>query len=73
MSEYIVDLAEYRGNVETIQGVKEEIVRCEDCRYCVHFSYIEKKDWCVLRGNNSGVPVYPNCFCAWGERRDDGQ
>lgn len=71
MSEYIVDLAE--GYANTVLDTKEEIVRCEDCKYYDHLPkpFRGHSDWCLLHKNVGMIAVTPNGFCAWGERRDD--
>lgn len=68
MSEYIVDLAE--GYANTVLDTKEEIVRCSDCKYSRNYGML---GYGCLRSNNgyTALPVTPNGFCAWGERRDD--
>lgn len=73
MSEYIVELdskhsiALKLAFAEEMRGgdfVREEIVRCRDCRF-------KAKDgnWCY-RTDHEFV-VEPDGFCAWRERRGD--
>lgn len=81
MSEYIVKGAEPNETVlhtRTPNGyeewrwlpVREEIVRCMDCKY-----YIEDSESCTWFhtlpfGDEVEVMTHPNGFCAWGERKD---
>lgn len=80
MSEYIVDGAEPNSTVlksttpngyehEKWLPVREEIVRCRDCK---HYTYADKEhgndDWC---GKHEHIAWSVNGFCAWGERRTD--
>ena len=52
--------------------LKEEIVRCEDCRY---YGCYDGSMWCsrtyeqVPGGTCDYQTVEPDGFCAWGERR----
>ncbi len=46
---------------------KEEIVRCDDCKFCVKRGY---RLYCDL--NTGGFPeVESDGFCAWGERKNN--
>lgn len=49
-----------------------EVVRCKDCRHVE----VEEKPiigmWCTRLGVN-GMAVWDNCFCSFGERREDGE
>ena len=52
-----------KGNVEILGFLLgEEIVRCKDCR---KHNQIHGQDWC----RESARYVEPECFCSWGERR----
>ena len=67
MTEYIIDLAE--GYANTVLGVKEEIVRCEDCQF--HREYKEQFTCLVWADSEWGATdVTPRGYCAWGERRE---
>ena len=72
MSEYIIDWDENLV-IDTFSknSLREEIVRCRDCKYY--------KPWVLSRPENGGdcvlnkveVYVWFDGFCAWGERRED--
>ena len=76
MSEYITEWVSH--NIED-PFVREEIVRCRDCRHC----YEDRRDtsigWVSVLvcdseqwSTSSLIPshkVEPDGFCAWGERR----
>ena len=54
-------------------SLREEIVRCRDCKYFDADVYVLPNDenWvysCVFWGAMRHVPS-PDGFCAWGERR----
>ena len=92
MSEYIVKGAEPNETVlhtRTPNGyeewrwlpVREEIVRCRDCRHYVpEYGYSEERGFgqieylieppACARSKVIEITVDPNGFCAWGERRD---
>lgn len=73
MSEYVVDfgdkssafvglaMAEAESHGATL---KERIVRCGDCKFCMNYW---GADYC---DHFSHVTNDPDGFCAWGERRD---
>ena len=78
MSEHIVDLTQ----VETVEGlgdvntyawltalpVREQIVRCKDCKHYKEHKWILVTDVSdVCEFFSDGVKVEPNGFCAWGE------
>ena len=47
-----------------------EVCRCKDCKH-----FLTEKLLCTHEGNmvfNTGKTTYPNCFCSYGERREDG-
>ena len=49
-------------------AIKEPLVRCRDCKYCAHdmFGY-----WCIRNEYREfEIGKEPDCFCAWGERRE---
>ena len=72
MSEYITDavICNFDGepgglikHASVDITVKEEIVRCRDCKY-----YNECWDFCERL--KPGMVVEPDGFCKWGERRE---
>ena len=69
MSERIVATDGLEGHWYT----GEEIVRCRDCRHAEPDdsgrSYYEGMLWCSELGGDDSMPVKPNGFCAWGERK----
>lgn len=74
MSEYIVNFGDDKSSAfvrlamaeVACHGAKlrEEIVRCRDCKYYMHSSWHR----CDL--HSIAHEVEPDGFCAWGERRD---
>ena len=69
MSEHIIE-TEMFGDTAFVtippKEPKEEIVRCRDCSLCVKKGY---RLYCDR--DAGGFPeVEPDCFCAWGERRE---
>ena len=78
MSEYIVELDSKHSIAlrlaffEEVRGgdfVREEIVRCKNCKMLVKRG---RRLYCDL--NAGGFPeVEPDGFCAWGERRGDAE
>ena len=75
MSEYIVDGAVPNHTVRvederevywhmTHLPVREEIVRCRDCKHCMAYW---QSDYCDYFKH---VTNDPDGFCAWGERRE---
>ena len=47
-----------------------EVCRCKDCKH-----FLTEKLLCTHEGNMvfyTGKTTYPNCFCSFGERREDG-
>lgn len=90
MSEYIVDLdskhsiALRLAFVEEMRGgdfVREEIVRCRDCKHAHHYHPLDWRtgkphdtleEWyCDWHSNPEGASeIEPDGFCAWGERKE---
>lgn len=79
MSEYITEWVSH--NIED-PFVREEIVRCRDCRHsyeesrCTSTGWVdvlvcESKQWSTS-GLKPSHAVKPDGFCAWGERKVDG-
>lgn len=48
-----------------------EVVRCEDCRYN-EGKFIKSDGETILRCWLWEKNLYSNGYCAWGERREDG-
>ena len=76
MSEYIVDW-DKNLDIDTFSknSLRDEIVRCRDC---VHYIDTPRRGsrcvhWMTLDCFENPIPseVYPDGFCAWGERRTD--
>lgn len=71
MSEYIYrsngePLANERGEISL--ALEGEIVRCRDCRYYDTENRFRDMRFC----QNLAHYAEPDGFCAWGERRTDG-
>ena len=66
MTEYIIQVEYDTLNGTFSQKKREEVVRCRDCKW----SDTIKKHYACL--NFYCVRVEPAGFCAWGERRDNG-
>ena len=66
MSEYIVRETGYPGAVK--QEVIGELVRCKDCKHS-HPWYADRRT-CVM-WSETGVSVFNDGFCSYGERKDD--
>lgn len=72
MSEYIVEISEWviDANGNSPFGKSQEIVHCKDCKHrygCLHLIEVMQEDG---DGDYLRMPVEPDGFCAWGERRD---
>ena len=66
MSEYIV---EWYDQYSDDYFVHEKIVRCRDCKFC-HKNYCEKRTSPTVSPSEiHWIPVEPDGFCAWGERK----
>ena len=81
MSEHIIETEVWAGTPFVPIGgtgkLREEIVRCRDCRYCRKHNmraYGGYRDQLLCHhfsmSSGAGWPVEPDGFCAWGERRD---
>lgn len=68
MSEYIIDWDENLV-IDTFSknSLREEIVRCRDCKYAPFLKY--GNDECVMHLQKTK----PDNFCAWGERREGAE
>ena len=72
MPEYIVRETGYPGQIK--QEVVGELVRCKDCVYWNRDFVVEdinKDEYCQC--NNFTRYLRSDCYCAYGERRDDGK
>lgn len=61
-------LLNFANSVPSVDAA--EVVRCKDCEH-----FLPEKMLCTHEGNmvfNTGKTTYPNCFCSYGERREDG-
>ena len=76
MSEYIINSEDYALGTMTIPHLREEIVRCRDCRH-----YYEPENYhpsgnyirqCCNYFDAYNDEVEPDGFCAWAERKVDG-
>ena len=63
MTEYITEWVSH--SIED-PFVREEIVRCRDCRY---FRVGTNTDCCAFTERYA----HPDGFCSWGEKRDDAE
>ena len=91
MSEYIIDMgnSSYQSSsgllCSDVSQLREEIVRCRDCRYGVAVIFPEQArvpsdyldctgylvtSWDYFIDEPQDNPVPPDGFCAWGERRE---
>ena len=73
MSEYII---EEPSEHNASWRVHERIVRCRDCVYSVPEREPNRPQykgalWCELLTEGIGFPVWPDCFCCWGKRKED--
>lgn len=79
MSEYIVDWDENLV-IDTFSknSLREEIVRCRDCKYASLEPESDAKSrrryqggyWCDELSEGIGLFCAPDRFCAWGEKRE---
>lgn len=74
MAEYILDLTAFDG--ETLDdGLREEIVRCRDCRF--YWSFRDKFDKTCHAITNVQIYTNPDEFCSRGvkrvERKESGE
>lgn len=75
--EYIVRMPpdmpyEIRGELNAWYIESEPIVRCRDCRYWVEDPRPIDPGWPMMCEDSGRDMVGPNDFCAWGERKEDG-
>ena len=83
MSEYIIDMgnSSYQSTsgllCADVSQLREEIVRCRDCKYAMPEPESDAKFrspyqggyWCDELSEGIGLFCDPDCFCSWGERR----
>lgn len=79
MSEYIVDVGDadekhvqrFNTQATSLFGhpIKEQVVRCRDCRFCGKGSW-GAETFPVCRRGIHAFQVSNEGFCAWGKRRD---
>lgn len=82
MSEYVIKVDENDERWHYVEQqythffgypIVEEIVRCRDCKFC-HKNYCEKRTSPTASPSEIfWIPVEPDGFCKWGEKRSDGQ
>jgi hypothetical protein len=67
---WVIGRIQFRVNdISAVDAV--EVVRCEDCRYC-EGKFIKSNGETILRCWLWDKNLYSNGYCAWGERREDG-
>ncbi len=54
------------GYAAGYKAAKDEIVRCKDCIYSCFISQYSKYEC-----SRSGILMFSNEFCSYGERKDD--
>lgn len=80
MSEYITETVVF--NFEAVPGelmkhasidvtVKEEIVRCRDCKYYIEDSEPIDPGWPMMCADSGRDMLEPGGFCACGERKSE--
>lgn len=79
MSEHIIETEEFAGAAFVPVGgadkLREEIVRCRDCKHYTPQGAITFLDYSKNEAFCSYIRAYklqigPDGFCAWGERRE---
>lgn len=73
MAEHIVEMTEFvcfGGNIQQLPTgeIREEIVRCRDCKYCREDDSVyvcDQLDFTIDYNNGK----LPDGFCYWGERK----
>lgn len=75
MSEHIIETEISNGALfipyqsKLSEAVREEIVRCRDCRYFMRGNLCSRQDeWNEFHW----LDVEPDGFCAWAERKEGG-
>ena len=67
MTEYIVNMYCEAAGVKC-----EEVVRCRDCKWSDAIKTCYQKETVYACLNFDSACVEPDGFCAWGERRENG-
>ena len=62
----LTDLRDILDEATTVDAV--EVVRCKDCK---HYEWHERKIFENCVRNSRLIPVKPDDFCSYGERRTD--
>lgn len=70
-------MSEYIGFISNMYEVcideNQPIVRCRDCKFC-HKNYCEKRTSPTVSPSEIfWIPVEPDGFCAWAERKEEGE
>lgn len=71
MAERIIDLPTPKMESDLRFWLREEIVRCRDCKHCSDHEWVlvtDVSDVCHFFGD--GVKVEPDGFCKWSEPRE---
>lgn len=67
MAEYVVE--PHCSYIGCGCELKEEIVRCRDCKWYMHGeSMWDTDDWCTRFDD---APIEPDGFCKWGKPREE--
>lgn len=72
MDEYICDVQEHEHMTAEINDIREEIIRCRDCKHVRRLAD-GKVEWCAVNHDADGfcLNVIDDGFCAWAERASD--
>lgn len=71
MSEYIV-VCDEKGVPEYPRRVRDEIVRCRDCKWCKEFEAGYVEGFKCIRVSTP-FETATDGFCAWAERKEGGE
>ena len=63
MAEYVCELGSW---IDKMDGKKERVVRCRDCKRYTEIDAWGRKSMCFRQDRE----VEPDGFCAWGEPRE---
>ena len=66
MSEYVCE----RWDEVDDWIVREEIVRCRDCKFYIEDTEPIDPGWPMMCADSGRDMLEPDGFCAWGERRE---
>lgn len=74
MAEYIIKAADWAidHNGESLYKGCEKIVRCRDCKHYVEDPNPIDPGWPMMCADSGRDMIEPYGFCAWGERKEDG-